>query len=152
MIKTYKIDANEAVLDFNVGKAIVKAHFYGGRNGRGATMTTSNSIVQIAIETSKAFGETIKLVKAVKTEEDDNVTIEVGDKVTSTKFNSVNTNSKNTFENVNDVNGVVSILKTRGIKFSHLTSFEKLYDAVSKEKLYFPNVDWEEVKKGYENK
>ena len=60
-LKTYKTRDNEALIKLKYAGVDVSCHFVNGniRFGKWATLTTSNEIVQRAIETSSLYGRVI---------------------------------------------------------------------------------------------
>lgn len=60
-LKTYKTNSNESVIKLNFAGVPVECHFVNGnvRIGQWAKLTTSNEIVQRAIENSNLYGRVI---------------------------------------------------------------------------------------------
>ena len=77
-LKTYKTRENEALIKLSYAGVPVSCHFINGnvKFGKWATLTTSNDIVQRAIESSRMFGRTILLESEVEIVEEKKVELE----------------------------------------------------------------------------
>lgn len=129
MTKTYKADnVNEVVLSFLLGKAVVKCSFTGGRDNVPAKFTTSDLIVQVAIENDGRFGRTILMDRVVGEEKED---------VLSKKEAR---GEVELVEDVNDVNGVIEWLKNAGVAHQSLRSVKNIRKVMEERNVGFPNV------------
>ena len=130
--KTYKSNINEAVLSFILGKAVIKCAFTGGRDNVPAKFTTSDPIVQIAIERDARYGRTILLARTVGDDK----------KVREGKEEKKDVGKKEpvVVEDVADVNGVIEWLKDNGVPHQSLRSVKNIRKMMDEKGVTFPNV------------
>lgn len=130
VVKIYKIKANEAVLPLTLGKCKVTARFKGGNilMGRWATLTTSDPIVQMAIERNPRYGSVILL-----------------DKVIAPEPEAAENKSENTLkvvEGPTTVNDVISYLKeVEGVEMTSMKTMAAVKKQIERLNLSFPNVN-----------
>lgn len=132
VVKIYKIKANEAIIPLTLGKCKVTAHFKGGNliAGRWATLTTSDPIVQLAVEKNPRYGRAILLEKAILPE------AEV-DEVTEGEKSEVKV-----VEGPTSINEVLSYLRDiEGLETKDIKTMAAVKKQIARLNLSFPNVN-----------
>lgn len=133
VVKIYKIKANEAIIPLTLGKCKVTAHFKGGNliSGRWATLTTSDPIVQLAVEKNPRYGRAILLEKAIIPEPEADETTEV------------EKSEAKVVEGPTSINEVLSYLKDiEGIETKDIKTMAAVKKQIARLNLSFPNVNF----------
>lgn len=132
VVKIYKIKANEAVLPLSLGKCKVTAHFKGGNltNGKWATLSTGDPIVQLAVEQNPRYGKVILLERVIATEPVDEAT----EGKTEVKV----------VEGPTTINDVITYLReVEGVEVSAMKTMAAVKKQIACLNLQFPNVTLE---------
>ena len=130
VVKIYKIKANEVVLPLTLGKCKVTAHFKGGNliAGKWATLTTSDPIVQLAIEKNPRYGRAILLDRVITPEPE-------------RAFSDSGKEKPKVVEGPPSINDVLAYLKdVEGIEITSIKSMSALKKQIARLNLSFPNV------------
>lgn len=130
VVKIYKIRANEAVLPLNLGKCKVTAHFKGGNliAGKWATLSTSDPIVQLAIEQNPRYGRVILLDKVIAPEPE----FAEGEEKAEAKV----------VEGPTTINDVITYLKeVEGVEVTAMKTMAAVKKQIARLNLQFPNVN-----------
>jgi hypothetical protein len=112
----------------------LRAEFTGGTDKQGATFTTSNPLAQLAIERSVMFNDGVKLIRTIDKDSVNTDTIKKPLPLTAYE------DEEEVHEEVTELNEVVEILKSKGVKMSELKSSDKIKKVAEQYKLQFPNV------------
>lgn len=130
VVKIYKIKANEAVLPLTLGKCKVTAHFKGGNllSGKWATLSTSDPIVQLAIEQNPRYGRAIILDKVIAPEPE----FAEGEAKAEAKV----------VEGPTTINDVITYLKeVEGVEVTAMKTMAAVKKQIARLNLQFPNVN-----------
>lgn len=132
VVKIYKVKANEAIIPLTLGKCKVTAHFKGGNliAGRWATLTTSDPIVQLAVEKNPRYGRAILLEKAILSEPEADAEVEGSNE------------EPKVVEGPTSINEVLAYLKdVEGIETKDIKTMAAVKKQIAKLNLSFPNVN-----------
>ena len=130
VVKIYKIKANEAVLPLSLGKCKVTAHFKGGNlmSGKWATLSTSDPIVQLAIEQNPRYGRAILLDKVIAPEPE----FATNEEKAEAKV----------VEGPTTINDVITYLKeVEGVEVTAMKTMAAVKKQIARLNLQFPNVN-----------
>ena len=130
VVKIYKIKANEAVLPLTLGKCKVTAHFKGGNliAGKWATLSTSDPIVQLAIEQNPRYGRVILLDKVIVPEPEFAKSEEKAE--------------AKVVEGPTTINDVITYLKeVEGVEVTAMKTMAAVKKQIARLNLQFPNVN-----------
>lgn len=149
MLKVYTIKANYAELKFKFGKGTVRAVFKGGcmnsESAKPAECSTSNPLVQAAIEQDPRFGYLIRLSRSFPENEDEKAVegkaANGNDDNGCGKAESENAGGGYTIvEEVTDINGMRDYLKSIGVPHQALYNKESIVMKAEERRVKFPNV------------
>lgn len=140
-------NAANAVLTFPIGKATVRCEFSGGvldeRNGRLATMVTSDPIVQIAIEGSPQFGNSIVLIQEIDSADRAAPTRSPArdkKKGATAKGDGDGAMKGKAYEDVTSVAEIVQLLTAEGVSASRLKDETSIMREAKAKGMTFPNL------------